>query len=80
MDRVETVIKHGCEPHVQPVMKLNALERKPWVRFDWTEQKLKDVARWANGFVWRKCEFAEYDRRARSAPPETYDIQQGLFI
>jgi len=24
--------------------------------------KLKDVARWANGFLWRKIRFDEYDR------------------
>lgn len=60
MRRIQEVIDNGCEPHVQPLMKLNALDRKPWVRFDWTEQLLKDVARWANGWVWKKAPFHEY--------------------
>lgn len=62
MARIQRVIAWGGEPHVQPYMKLNALERRPHVRFDWTEQKLRDVARWANGWVWKKAPFAEYDR------------------
>jgi len=78
MQRIEEVIAHGCEPHVQPYIKLNALERRPHVRFDWSEQLLRDVARWANGFVWRSAPFAEYHRH--HAPAETYDEQQGLFV
>lgn len=80
MDRVHAVIGAGCEPHVQPMMKLNALEREPWVRHDWTAQRLKDVARWANGFLWRKTTFADYDRTASKRGRETYDEQQGLFV
>ena len=66
MRRIQETIDMGCEPHVQPLMKLNALDRKPWVRFDWTEQLLKDVARWANGWVWKRAPFAEYDRRRKN--------------
>ena len=62
MQRIQEVIDNGCEPHCQPLMKLNALDKKPWVKYDWTEQKLKDVARWANGFVWRRAPFSEYSR------------------
>jgi len=62
MARIERVIAWGGEPHVQPLMKLNALAREPWVRFDWTAQKLRDVARWANGWVWKRAPFSEYDR------------------
>lgn len=62
MARIKAVIDHGCEPHVQPLMKLNALQREPWVRYDWTAQKLRDVARWANAWVWKKAPFDEYDR------------------
>jgi hypothetical protein len=80
MQRIREVLSNGCEPHVQPFIKLNALERKPHVRFDWTEQRLRDVARWANGWVWKRCEFADYDRHRRNAPPESYDEQQGLFV
>lgn len=60
MTRIEEVIAGGCEPHVQPVMKLNATSRRPWVRFDWSERLLMDVARWANGFVWKKVQFKDY--------------------
>lgn len=81
MRRIQEVIDHGCEPHVQPIMKLAALERTPWVRFDWTEQRLRDVARWANGWVWKKAPFSEYDRRQNNSRVQpTYDEQQGLFL
>lgn len=80
MQRINEVIAGGCEPHVQPVMKLNALSREPWVRHDWTRQKLKDVARWANGFVWKRAPFDEYDRSLKSKQTEGYDEQQGLFV
>lgn len=79
MARIKEVIAHGCEPHVQPYIKLNALYREPHVRFDWTLQKLKDVARWANGFVWKRAPFEEYDRHRRTSAPEFYDEQSGLF-
>lgn len=78
MARIQEVIDNGCEPHVQPYIKLNALYREPHVRFDWTLQKLKDVARWANGYVWRSAPFAEYDRYRKTE--ESYDAQQGLFV
>ena len=60
MQRIQEVIDNGCEPHCQPVLKLSALDRRPWVRYDWTEQLLKDVARWSNAWVWRKASFDEY--------------------
>jgi len=62
MERIRETIAAGCEPHAQPVIALNSRSRKPLVRHDWTEQKLKDVARWCNGFVWRSVPFEEYDR------------------
>lgn len=80
MQRIEEVIGNGCEPHVQPFIKLTSPERRPHVGYDWTEQRLRDVARWANGFVWRRAPFAEYDRHRKNAPPERYDEQQGLFV
>lgn len=79
MARISETIAMGCEPHVQPVMKLNALERRPWVRHDWTDRKLRDVARWANGRLWRQMPFSEYDRTAKKRP-ERFDAQQGLFL
>ncbi len=80
MTRIQETIDAGCEPHVQPIMKLNALERVPWVRFDWTEQRLRDVARWANGWVWKSAPFEEYSRYRKNVPIERYDTQQGLFL
>lgn len=81
MRRIQEVIDHGCEPYCQPVMKLNALERKPWVRHDWTEKKVKQVARWANGRYWKYTPFSGFDanRPGRALEP-TYDAQQGLFL
>ena len=37
MQRIREVIEHGCEPHVQPEIKLTALEKRPWVKdsLDW---------------------------------------------
>lgn len=79
MGRIREVIEWGGEPHVQPYIKLSALEKRPNVRFDWTEQKLKDVARWANGHVWRRAPFEEYDRSMKTVAEPVYDAQQGLF-
>jgi hypothetical protein len=59
--RINRVIEWGCEPHVQPMMALNTLEKKPMIKFDWTERKLKDMARWANRWLWRSMQFSEYD-------------------
>lgn len=80
MARIDEVIAHGCEPHVQPLLKLNALSRSPHVRHDWTAQKLRDVARWANGWVWKKAPFAEYNPRKRGGESEEFDPRQGLFF
>lgn len=80
MNRIQEVIDAGCEPHVQPLMKLAALNKEPWVRFDWTAQKLRDVARWANGWVWKRAPFDEYDRHRKNTPQEIYDRLQGLFV
>lgn len=80
MRRVQEVLDHGCEPHVQPFMKLNALERKPHPRHDWTPQLLTDVARWANGWVWKQASFSEYKRNRKSTQGPIYDERQGLFF
>lgn len=67
MERIQETIASGCEPHCQPYLDLTATTREPRARFDWTTQLLKDVARWANGFLWRMIPFSEYDRTARKA-------------
>ena len=77
MDRIQEVIDYGCEPYAQPVMKLNALSRDPWVRFDWTDQLLRDVARWVNGWVWKKVPFYEYSRSKKN--PLVCEAQLDIF-
>lgn len=64
MERIHKTIEAGCEPHAQPFLDLTAMTREPRARFDWTTQKLKDVARWCNGWLWRQIPFTEYDRTA----------------
>lgn len=76
--RIMQVIEWGCEPHVQPLIALNSLERKPIVRHDWTEQKLKDLARWSNRYLWRTVKFSEYGKppnKACTRPPSAEGTQ-----
>lgn len=67
LERLQHVIAWGGEPHAQPYMKLNALERRPHARFDWTPQSLRDVARWANRYVWKYAPLEDYRRGAKTA-------------
>ncbi len=61
MDRIYKVLSWGGEPYAQPYMKLNALVKKPKVRFDWTLSLLRDVQRWTNLYrFWRNTTFDEY--------------------
>lgn len=69
--RIQRVIDWGGEPHVQPYIKLNALERRPHVRFDWTPQLLRDVTRWANRRIWRYGGFEEYRGVVRTRERDT---------
>ena len=79
MRRIQEVIDGGCEPYCQPIMKLNALVREPWVRFDWTAEKVKRVARWASGRYWKYCDFADFKPNMPGHARDSYDAQQGLF-
>lgn len=67
MDRIKRTIAWGGEPYCQPVMKLNALQKRPIVRHDWTEYRLSAVRRWVNGRFWRYTDFDRYDASAKSA-------------
>jgi hypothetical protein len=58
--RILQVIEWGCEPHVQPMLALNTLVKKPIIRYDWTEKKLRDLARWSNRWIWRSVKFEDY--------------------
>lgn len=66
MARIMFVIEHGGEPYAQPYMKLNALERKPHVRFDWTHRELMAVQRWVNGRFWKFTKFDNYRSSIRT--------------
>ena len=78
MERIRETIEWGGVPHVQPFIKLGALDKIPLARHAWTVRKLRDVARWANRFLWRNVAFEDYDRREeRRAIP--YNRQTGLF-
>ena len=67
-ERVMKVIEFGGEPHVQPMMALNTLEKRPMIKYDWTEHRLKDMARWANRWLWRKLPLQEYAPRKNQSP------------
>lgn len=67
LERIKEVVAWGGEPHAQPFMKLNALEKKPHARHDWTEQSLRDMARWCNRFGWKYTDFENYRRSVKSA-------------
>jgi hypothetical protein len=67
MDRIKRVIGWGGEPYAQPYMKLNALAKRPNVRFDWTESRLRAVKRWVNGRFWRYTDFAGYNSSAKTS-------------
>lgn len=77
--RLQQVLDWGGEPHVQCFMKLNALEKKPHVRFDWTEKALRDTARWANRRIWRYATLAEYRQSAKTSR-DRFNASQGLFF
>lgn len=75
LERINQVIAWGGEPHAQPYMKLNALQKRPHVRLDWSRQLLTDMARWCNGRVWRKCSFQDYRRSMKASHRQTDDNQ-----
>ena len=63
MTRIYEVISWGGEPHVQPLMKLNARRKTPWVKHDWTLRGLREVAHWANRRLWKYVRFGNWRRR-----------------
>lgn len=77
MDRIKRVIAWGGEPYAQPFIKLNALEKSPDPRHDWTPDLLRAVQRWVNRRLWRPnaCpDFADYRasiKTRRPAPGQT---------
>lgn len=80
MQRIREVIENGGEPHVQPLIKLNSLDKAPWVRHDWTLQKLRDLSRWANTFMFRWLPFDEYDKNKKGKLKDVpFNATTGLF-
>lgn len=69
MDRIRQVIGWGGEPYAQPFMKLNALVKRPHVRFDWTDARLRAVQRWVNGRYWKYVPFERYNSSVHSLSP-----------
>lgn len=72
MQRIKEIHEWGGEPYCQRQMKLNVLERTPWIRFDWTEERLGRVARWVARHLSKPVErggipFEEYDPSAKTA-------------
>lgn len=67
LQRIEEIIAWGGEPYVQRNMKLNAPEKVPWVRHDWTLERLAAMSRWANRRIWRYAKFTEYDANDKTS-------------
>lgn len=78
--RVQQVIAWGGEPHCQPLMALNTLTKHPRVLYDWTEQRLLDMARWANRWLWRKVAFEDYDSSRRKTAEAQLQMPMELAI
>lgn len=68
-ERAQKVLEWGGEPYCQPVISLNALTHQPRVRFDWTEQGLRDFARYYNRHLWKYTPLHEYNNRKSEPPP-----------
>lgn len=76
--RADECIAYGCEPYVQPEIKLSAREKRVWVRFDWTEHELKRVQKYYNSFAWRSgLKLKDFNPTLRR---DRYDAEQGLFV
>lgn len=75
--RIEECLAAGCEPHVQPEIKLSAREKAWWVRFDWTRAELSRVQKWVNSFAFRSCALKDFRPTLHR---DRYDAEQGLFV
>lgn len=77
ISRAEECIAAGCEPYVQPEIKLSAREKRLWVRHDWTHRELKRVQKYYNSFAWRSCALKDFNP---TMSRDRYDAEQGLFV
>jgi hypothetical protein len=78
IERIKEVIAWGGEPHAQPFIKLNALQKKPHVRFDWTAQELTNVARWANRRGWRYTDLDGYRAGIKTSRQRADNLELAL--
>lgn len=70
VERAQKVIEWGGEPWVQPVVPLNWLGGRLPAKFDWTEQRLRDFARYFNRRMYRQgVELSDYRPRAGELRP-----------
>lgn len=61
LQRAKEVIEWGGEPYCQPVLPLDALDRRSFIiRYDWNEERLVHFARYFNRFLWKYTTLAEY--------------------
>ena len=79
LDRIERIVSLGGEPHAQPFIPLNSLDKRPSIRHDWTPRLLTSMARWANRRLWRYVSFQEYNASAKSQR-EDHTGQLGLSL
>lgn len=78
--RIKQVIEWKCEPHVQPLIALNSLGKNPKVAYDWTEEKLIRLARWANRWIWRSVpDFNDYKTNPKKVKEVLRDVQLDIF-
>jgi hypothetical protein len=80
MQRIREIHEWGGEPYCQRYMKLNALEKTPWVRHDWTLQKLSHVARWVARHLSKPVErggvpFEKYNPSVKSRPRDKKQLE-----
>lgn len=68
-ERALKVLEWGGEPYCQPLLPLNYLGGPIRARHDWTEQLLRDFARYFNRFLWKYVPLSEYSNRKGETPP-----------
>jgi hypothetical protein len=62
LQRAREVIEWGGEPYCQPILPLDALDRRAFtIRYDWTPEKLVHFARYFNRFLWKYTPLQNYE-------------------
>lgn len=68
-ERLVKVVEWGGQPYCQPVLPLDYLGGSFRTYYDWTEQSLRDFARYANRFIWKYAPLSDYNNRKGEKPP-----------